>query len=87
MLPTLRPGDRLLVIAWPRRLLKPGHLVAVQTPERVVVKRVAAVTGDTLDLVGDNAEASTDYPARPKRDVRGRAVYRYAPTDRAGLLH
>jgi signal peptidase I len=87
MVPTLRPGDRLLVVRWPRRLLKPGHLVAVRTPERVVVKRIAAVNGDTFDLQGDNAEASTDYPGLSRSEVLGRALYRYAPTDRAGRLH
>jgi len=87
MLPTLRPGDRLLVVRWPRRLLKPGHLVALQTPERTVVKRVAAVHTTTADLKGDNAGASTDYPDAALADIVGRAVYRYAPSHRAGLLH
>jgi signal peptidase I len=80
MLPTLRPGDRLLVVAWPR----PGQLVAVRTPTGTVIKRIGAVAQTTVDLAGDNAGASTDYPATPKAAVLGRAVYRYAPSDRAG---
>jgi signal peptidase I len=87
MLPTLAPGDRLLVLRWPRRLLRPGHLVALKTAERTVVKRVAARTETTADLRGDNAGASTDYLAAPLSDVLGRVVYRYAPTDRAGRVH
>lgn len=86
MRPTLQPGDRLLVIAWPKRLLRPGHLVAVDAPERAVVKRIAAIHGGTADLRGDNAAASTDYPATPFGRITGRAVYRYAPTSRAGRL-
>ena len=86
MLPTLQEGDRLLVVAWPRRLLRRELLVAARTPERVVVKRVAAVRGDRVDLVGDNPAASTDYPDTPVADVLGRVVYRYAPTSRAGRL-
>jgi phage repressor protein C with HTH and peptisase S24 domain len=87
MLPTLAPGDRLLVVPWPRRLLRPGHLVALRTPERTVVKRIAARTNRTADLRGDNPAASTDYPAAPLADIRGRVVYRYAPSDRAGRVH
>jgi signal peptidase I len=87
MRPGLQPGDRLLVVAWPRRLLKPGHLVALTTPERTVVKRIAAVDRRAADLRGDNAGASTDYPGVPLSRIEGRAVYRYAPTSRAGLLH
>jgi signal peptidase I len=88
MLPTLAPGDRLLVLRWPRRLLRPGHLVALRTPERTVVKRVAALhRAGTADLRGDNAGASTDYPHAALADVVGRVVYRYAPSDRAGRVH
>jgi phage repressor protein C with HTH and peptisase S24 domain len=87
MFPTLRAGDRLLVLRWPRRLLRPGHLVAVDTPERAVVKRIAAVTRGRVDLRGDNAGASTDYPDTPLAAVLGRVVYRYAPNDRAGRVH
>ena len=89
MLPTLQPGDRLLVVRWPQRLLRPGHLIAVRTPERVVVKRVAAIHGNTVTVLGDNAGASTDsrqFGPVAAAEVVGRAVYRYAPTPRAGRL-
>ena len=88
MTPTLLPGDRLLVLHWPRALLKPGHLVAVGRPERVVVQRVA--TTNPLTVLGDNAGASTDsrqFGSVDPKDVLGRAVYRYAPSGRAGRLH
>lgn len=88
MTPTLQPGDRLLVVRWPSALLKPGHLVAVRRPERVVVKRLKTV--DPITVEGDNAGASTDsrhYGSVDRKDVLGRAVYRYAPSARAGRLH
>lgn len=87
MRPTLRPGDRLLIVWWPRAAMRPGQLVAVRRPDRIVVKRVAAVTSATVDVAGDNPAASSDYAAVPKGDVLGRAVYRYAPDDRVGRLH
>ncbi|MDQ1445142.1 MAG: hypothetical protein QOI20_1606 [Acidimicrobiaceae bacterium] len=89
MRPALQPGDRLLVLWWPKDRLRIGQLVAVRRPERVVVKRIAAIdaAAGTVDLQGDNRPASTDYRAVQTADVVGRAVYRYAPTERVGPLH
>lgn len=85
MRPTLHPGDRLLVLRVPA--LRVGHLVAVRTPERTVVKRVVSVSPTTVDVAGDNPAASTDLHGVARRDVLGRAVYRYAPSERVGRLH
>lgn len=91
MTPTLVPGDRLLVRRRPTRLAV-GVLVVVADPRavgRLVVKRVAAVDGDEVTVLGDNPAASTDsraYGTLPRAAVRGRVVYRYAPASRAGRL-
>jgi nickel-type superoxide dismutase maturation protease len=90
MAPTLLPGDRLLVRR--TRRVRPGDLVVVpdpRAPDRVVVKRAAAVGGETVTVAGDNPGASTDsrtFGPVPRSSVRGRAVYRYAPADRIGRL-
>ena len=91
MLPALAPGDRLLVVRPARARV--GDLVAVvdpRTPARTMVKRVAARGADGVTVLGDNPAASTDSrtlgPVAP-RAVRGRAVYRYFPDDRRGLLY
>lgn len=89
MLPTLRPGDRLLCL--PVRRLRNGDIVAVRDPRdgRLLVKRVAAVDGDDVTVVGDNPAASTDsrtFGAVRRGDVVGRAVWRYLPEDRRGRL-
>ena len=103
MAPTLLPGDHLLVR--PARTLRRGDLVVVRDPDaagRWVVKRVAALPGQTarvegqvLDagtgivLLGDNADRSTDsrhYGAVPLDAVHGRVWYRYAPAARSGRL-
>ena len=85
MRPTLVPGDRLLVLRLPVRV---GHLVAVRTPERVVVKRVVRAdrAAATVDVAGDNKAASTDYGGVARKDVLGRVVYRYAPEGRVGRV-
>jgi len=95
MLPTLEPGDRLLIVR-PRgghaRPIEVGDLVVTADPRqatRLMVKRVAAVDGLMAELVGDNAEASTDSSVFGRvavSDVQGRAVYRYGPVQRAGWL-
>ena len=103
MAPTLLPGDHLLVR--PVRRLRRGDMVVVRDPDaedRWVVKRVAALPGETVTIgdqtlhagdglvvLGDNAAQSTDsrvYGAVPTGDVHGRVWYRYAPAARAGRL-
>jgi nickel-type superoxide dismutase maturation protease len=92
MLPTLQPGDRLLLVR--TRRAGAGDLVVVPDPRRpgrLVVKRVAAVSpGGELTLAGDNPAASTDSrvfgDVRPA-DLRGRVVYRYHPPARRAWFH
>ncbi|MEA2704918.1 MAG: hypothetical protein QOD63_2863 [Actinomycetota bacterium] len=88
MLPTLEPGDRLLVLRGPRA--RPGDLVTVPDPRdtsRTLVKRVASVAGGAVVVVGDNPGRSTDsraFGTVPAASVRGRVVYRYHPDHRRG---
>ncbi len=97
MLPSLRPGDRLLVVRPPiegRCGLHPGDVVAVRDPRqptRVLVKRVSAVhrRQGAIDVVGDAPDSSTDsrtFGSIPVALLVGRAVYRYHPTHRSGVL-
>jgi len=86
MVPTLDPGDRLLVLRLRPRV---GDVVALVHDGRTILKRVAAIDGDDVTVLGDNAEASTDSRAFgpvARRSILGRAVYRYAPRRRAGRL-
>lgn len=89
MLPTLEPGDRLLLLR--SRRLTAGDVVVVPDPRdgRLVVKRATAVGIGTLDVAGDNPAASTDsrtYGPVPAGSARGRVLYRYHPPDRRGFL-
>jgi nickel-type superoxide dismutase maturation protease len=95
MTPTLRPGDRVLVVGglgpW-RPRPRTGDLVALADPRdpgRLIVKRVAAVAGASVEVRGDNAAASTDsrhFGPVARAAVVGRVVYRYHPEERRGRL-
>jgi len=91
MEPALREGAWLLVVP-PRREPREGDVVLVRDPrerERLLLKRVAAVSADGVSVVGDHAEHSTDsrqFGAIPRSDVIGRAAFRYAPLTRLGPL-
>jgi nickel-type superoxide dismutase maturation protease len=90
MRPTLEPGDRLLVLAW--RRIRAGDLVALpdpRLPTRTLVKRVGRVHDASLTVLGDDPAVSTDsrsFGPVPRGTVLGRAVYRYAPSRRAGPI-
>ncbi len=88
MRPTLRPGDRLVVVAG--RRARVGDLVTLpdpRAPSRQVVKRVITRDGATVMVRGDNPDASTDsrtFGPVPAESIGGRVVYRYHPADRRG---
>jgi nickel-type superoxide dismutase maturation protease len=91
MLPTLEPGDRLLVLAGRRAPV--GSLVALADPRdpgRVLVKRVAAWRHGGVEVRGDNPAASTDsrhFGPVAAEALLGRVVRRYAPAGRRGPVH
>jgi nickel-type superoxide dismutase maturation protease len=95
MLPTLVPGDRLLVLRFVhRRGLRPGRIVTVRDPRaeaegRVLIKRIAALEAEGATLVGDNPAASTDsrtFGPVPVTSITGTVLYRYGPAGRSGTL-
>ena len=94
MEPSLAAGDRLLVV---RRLLaapRPvvGDLVVFHDPDepdRLLVKRVAVLAGPSVEVLGDNSDASRDsrrFGPIPLTGIIGRPWYRYAPANATGRL-
>jgi nickel-type superoxide dismutase maturation protease len=90
MVPTLEPGDWLLVVRAGR--IERGDLVVVRHPDRDLdlVKRVAGLPGERdlgpdLYVVGDNPDESTDGrafgPVR-RSSIAGVVVARYHPRPR-----
>lgn len=91
MLPTLRPGDRLLALRL-RRQPRPGEIVLApdpRDPKRELVKRVLSVDASGVTLRGDNPAVSTDarvFGAIAPDLVGWRLVARYWPLRRIGLV-
>jgi len=95
MSPALLDGEWLLVDpdAFRDRGPREGELVLVadpRRPDRLLVKRVAAIAADgLLDLRGDAPEASTDsrdFGPVPRSQVLGRPWARYWPPRRIGRV-
>jgi len=87
MEPTLRHGDRLLVV---RRSARIGDIVLAadpREPEREIVKRVVGRGPGGLVLRGDNPAFSTDsriFGTVPPSSAHWRVLLRYWPPPRAG---
>jgi phage repressor protein C with HTH and peptisase S24 domain len=80
MIPTLAPGERLLV-----RLDGPiviGDIVVFKRDSQFDVKRVLRIESDGVFVQGDNDLVSTDsrsYGLIPFEDVLGTVIYRLWP--------
>jgi nickel-type superoxide dismutase maturation protease len=91
MRPTLRPGDRLIMVRTTARA-RVGHLAVApdpRAPQRLLIKRVHAITGGLVELRGDATFASTDsrtFGAVPMRTVERCVAFRYYPPQRAGRV-
>ena len=80
MLPTLSPGDCLLV--QPHARVRPGQVVVARFASRpglLVVKRAVRPVGDRWWIEGDNAAATDDSRTYGPAEVLGRAWLRYWP--------
>jgi nickel-type superoxide dismutase maturation protease len=82
MRPTLEPDDVVLVSS-PSKLAA-GDIVLADHPFKQsvrVIKRVHAIDGERLQLVGDNPSESSDsrvFGTLPLSSIRGRAVCKLA---------
>ena len=89
MMPTLEPGDRLLVV---HKQAQPGDVVILRDPEvdgRFLVKRVVRTDGSACWVQGDNGAESRDSRAFgfiPAASIVGCAVWIYLPGKRRGIL-
>lgn len=59
MLPTLKPGQDVLVWCW---FVSPkvGDIVAIRVNNREMIKRIQSCDGRSIFVMGDNQKMSTD---------------------------
>ena len=80
MIPTLAPGERLLVRHDGPIVL--GDIVVFKRDQQFEVKRILRIEADGIFVQGDNDLVSTDsrtYGLIPHDDVLGTATYRLWP--------
>jgi nickel-type superoxide dismutase maturation protease len=92
MSPTLRPGDRVVVLQWWWRL-RVGDVVVFFEPDAhltFAVKRIVRIEADgTLFVQGDNANVSRDsreFGPVSLGLVVGTVICRYLPAERRGRV-
>lgn len=81
MAPTFVPGETVLVSAIPYIIRRPrvGDIVVAQIKEKMILKRIKRVSENTVFLVGDNANESTDSKKLGEiynKDIIGKVVYK-----------
>lgn len=93
MVPSLAPGDRLVVrsVRRPQKRMI-GKIVVARDPRNdkvLVIKRLVDYDEHSFELRGDNALASTDSRVIgrfPNRLLEGEVVFRYFPIASAGKV-
>ena len=77
MLPTLKPGQDVLVWCWFNKY-KIGDIVVINQNGRVMVKRIHLYHGRNISVLGDNPKESTDSrnfgPIR-KEQIIGKVIW------------
>ncbi|MCB9820279.1 S26 family signal peptidase [Candidatus Nomurabacteria bacterium] len=77
MIPAIKPGD--IIVALPMLKIRQGDIVLASQNGREVIKRVARLSSDSVFLVGDNLNESSDgrkYGETKLADVIGRVLLR-----------
>lgn len=87
MVPTLNPGDEVLVNkkAYIHRRPKIGDIVVAKSPQdnKVLIKRITKINQEKYFLRGDNEKASTDsrkFGMLEKINILGKVIYQNKKT-------
>lgn len=77
MLPTLKPGQDVLVLCW---FVKPkaGDIVALKVKGKEMIKRIQMSSDSGIFVIGDNKKESTDsrkFGWIKKKEIIGKVVF------------
>ena len=76
MLPTLAPGDDILVFHWSRGGV--GDIIVAQHRDKIIIKRINSIENGQYFLIGDNPNESTDsrrFGPISQKDIIGKVIY------------
>lgn len=77
MLPTLKPGQNVLIRCWFYQP-KVGDIVVIKQNKRNIIKRIQKIQGYKYFVEGDNEKESTDsrtFGPIFKQEIVGKVVY------------
>ncbi len=77
MLPTLKPGQDVLVLCWFFKL-RVGDIVAIKVNGKEMVKRIQTIVDRGYFVIGDNEKESTDsrsFGWIDKKDIIGKVIW------------
>lgn len=79
MLPTLKPGQDVLIFNWWRLVgIKVGDIVAVQVNSKEMIKRIQTSVDRHIFVIGDNENESTDsrkFGPIKKEQIIGKVIW------------
>ena len=76
MLPTLAPGDDVLVFHWLRGGI--GDIIVAQYQNKIIIKRINSIENGQDFLIGDNPNESIDsrrFGPISQKDITGKVIY------------
>lgn len=73
MLPTLNPGQSVLVWNWFLKI-KEGDMVVFQKEGKLIIKRVKSIGNGKLKVAGDNTGDSKDFGLLKRSEIIGKAI-------------
>lgn len=76
MMPTLNPGQQILVSSFPYLFAKPkvGDIIAFKDGPKFIIKRIKNIKKNKYQVIGDNHDDSKNYGWIDRKQIIGKLV-------------
>jgi phage repressor protein C with HTH and peptisase S24 domain len=80
MLPTLKPGQEIIISSLPYFFSSPKvhNIIAFKDHNKYIIKRIAEIKSNQYRVAGDNQSDSKDYGWIERDRIIGKVIYIYA---------